>query len=301
MNRLEFDASELSELCSALLDARLTTSQQARLQELLQRSEAARRAYIRFMGMSASLGELAEDQQWQRANAPESAVSGEGLKAMAPGWWGWFAPAIRRWTLATAAGVLVAAALIVWAPWRRQSTSPDAAAVAELTQTAGAKWAGSSPVQPGSALRPGWLKLESGAAQITFGDGARVILEGPAELRLISKAEGFCQTGRLSTRVPPAARGFKLGTPAITVTDLGTAFGLVVSDTRPTEVHVFEGQVEVRWPKATEPAQRLGAGQGLLIKAGLTKSLPARPKAFLSEAQFARRAGQPPIQPNPLK
>jgi ferric-dicitrate binding protein FerR (iron transport regulator) len=116
---------------------------------------------------------------------------------------------------------------------------------------------------------------------------------------LISPAAGFCQTGRLSARVPPAGSGFTLGTPAVAVTDLGTAFGLVVSDTRPTEVHVFEGQVEVSWLKATEPAQRLGAGEGLLIKAGITKNLPARPKAFLSEEQFARRAGQPPLQSNP--
>jgi hypothetical protein len=45
--------------------------------------------------------------------------------------------------------------------------------------------------------------------------------------------------------VPPHARGFKLMTPDADVVDLGTEFGLKVSEAGASEVHVFDGEVEV--------------------------------------------------------
>ena len=35
----------------------------------------------------------------------------------------------------------------------------------------------------GAPLEPGWLRLKSGLAQIVFYSGARVVIEGPAELQ----------------------------------------------------------------------------------------------------------------------
>jgi hypothetical protein len=84
-------------------------------------------------------------------------------------------------------------------------------AVAMLTRTVDAQWGeGTEPPRAGSSLDPGWLRLESGMAQIVFYSGARVVIEGPAELRLVSPSEAVCRSGRLLAEVPEPARGFRL-------------------------------------------------------------------------------------------
>src|SRR6185295_18158061 len=131
--------------------------------------------------------------------------------------------------------------------------------VAVLTRTVDAAWAdGSRTFASGAPLDRGVLRLKSGLAEIEFFSGARVVLEGPGELQLISPLEATCPTGRLSAEVPPPARGFRINTPRGTVIDLGTAFGLDVTPSGP-EVHVFKGEVEFH-PTA-QPMQGLKQGQ----------------------------------------
>jgi hypothetical protein len=72
--------------------------------------------------------------------------------------------------------------------------------------------------------------MKSGIAQIEFYQGARVLIEGPAELQLVSSGEATCTRGKLSANVPPQAKGFRINTPKGTIVDLGTEFGLDVSD-----------------------------------------------------------------------
>ena len=82
----------------------------------------------------------------------------------------------------------------------RETTS---AAVAMLARVVDARWKpGAKSLQVGSALEPGWLRLESGLAQVDFYSGARVVIEGPAELQLLSPNEASCPSGRLLAEVP---------------------------------------------------------------------------------------------------
>jgi hypothetical protein len=65
-------------------------------------------------------------------------------------------------------------------------TQPTSKAVAVLNRTADALWNRSEEVPRLNApLEPGWLRLEAGLAQVIFYSGARVVIEGPAELQLI--------------------------------------------------------------------------------------------------------------------
>lgn len=57
--------------------------------------------------------------------------------------------------------------------------------------------------------------------------------------------EAKCMHGRLQVRVSPHARGFKLLAPDAKLVDLGTEFGVVVDQNGRSEVHVFEGEVDV--------------------------------------------------------
>jgi hypothetical protein len=99
--------------------------------------------------------------------------------------------------------------------------------------------------KPGRDMRPGkTLRLERGLAEIEFDRGARVILQGPAGLDLVSGSSARLLYGTLTARVPAHARGFTVLSPSGRVVDLGTEFGLSVDRGGATSIRVFKGEVE---------------------------------------------------------
>jgi hypothetical protein len=98
---------------------------------------------------------------------------------------------------------------------------------------------------------------------VVFYSGARLVIEGPAELQIISPTEAVCPNGRLLVEVPQPARGFRLKTDQLSVVDLGTAFGVDATHGR-TEVHVFKGEVEL--VAGTAAMQPLGEGQAAVAQ-----------------------------------
>lgn len=141
-------------------------------------------------------------------------------------------------------------------------------AVAMLDRAVEAQW-GDPNVAPqlGDSLDPGILRLESGLAQVLFYNGARVVIEGPAEFELVDSGAMVFGKGRLTGEVAPQAGDFRVSTPHANLRDigsvappvvsltarrsgdadvnLGTAFGLEVTSAA-TELHVFEGRVELK-------------------------------------------------------
>jgi len=97
----------------------------------------------------------------------------------------------------------------------------------------------------GDTLSKESFELESGTAEIQFFSGATMIVAGPANISLTSAWEATCHEGRVRMRVPPAARGFKLHAPSTEIIDLGTEFGLEVTD-REAHVEVFDGEIEFK-------------------------------------------------------
>ena len=158
-----------------------------------------------------------------------------------------------------------------------------------LTRTVDVKWdQGTEPPRAGAALKPGILRLKSGLAQVVFYSGARVVIEGPAELQLISPVEAVCPLGRLLLEVPLPARGFRLRTPQLNVVDLGTSFG-VSTTAGQSEVHVFKGKVEL----VSETAAKLSPDEGhAVVVQGRDQPRPmaARAEAFASLFEFQQRS-----------
>jgi hypothetical protein len=195
--------------------------------------------------------------------------------------------------VAAAAAVLVIAVGIFFG---RRTEPVQAPGVAVLALANGVEWTDGGHAM-GALLAPGWLRLKTGAAQIEFYSGARVIVEGPAELQLVSANEAFCRRGRLSARVPVAARGFKVGAPGLVVTDLGTEFGLRVTPESATEVHAFAGKVELRRAPAALPVE-LTEGKAVRVEAAKLIAMASDRTAFLSEAELARRVAARTIKPD---
>jgi hypothetical protein len=129
--------------------------------------------------------------------------------------------------------------------------------VATLTAEAGARWSDpASPTRVGTALAAGRvLDLRAGCVELTFSHGATVVVDGPARLNLIGPMDVSLAAGKLLANVP--AGGFVVHTPASTITDLGTEFGVYTAEDGSSSVEVFAGSV--RAAPAAEPQGKTAA------------------------------------------
>jgi len=90
--------------------------------------------------------------------------------------------------------------------------------------------------------------------------------------------------GKVRATVPPPARGFMINGPGLGVIDLGTELGVSVGEGG-SEVHVFDGEVELR-PPAT--AERLKTGQGVIVDPRGRREAARAAPAFVDQAGLAR-------------
>jgi hypothetical protein len=170
-------------------------------------------------------------------------------------------------------------------PWNRKA---DPIGVAVLTHSADAVWAETGlGHQRGERLTPGWLHLKSGAVQIEFSRGARVILEGPAEFQLLTDNSAFLGSGKVRAQVPEPAHGFTVKTSSFTVVDYGTEFGCSLPLAGAPQLHVFNGLVGLQ--DAQSPERKLRQNQAVQIDQGKLHDIPARRDQFLSDDELARR------------
>jgi ferric-dicitrate binding protein FerR (iron transport regulator) len=143
--------------------------------------------------------------------------------------------------------------------------------VATMTGLGAVRWA--NPMS-GARLLSRWsvgdrFQLQEGAIELTFDAGAQVTIFGPADFEITSATSIRCQRGRVTTLVGDRGKGFVVQTPRAKVVDLGTEFGLSISDTGETEVVVFQGSVDMSYAppsgEADAPPRRLRQGEALLL------------------------------------
>ena len=267
MSLTDQEILELTELCNALVDGRLTDVQRARLAEQLTASEPAREFYVRFLGLSASLHLYASEMQSESPDAVE----------VVPSRW----RRRRWWALGSLAAAVVIGLTLGGVPWRDSDDTAEAEAeesVAQVTGVQDCRPSGGTPAwRPGDQLRHGQrLDLAGGLIEITFDCGAQVTLEGPATLDVNSAWDATLGQGSLKSHVPPEAMGFRIASPGVDVLDLGTEFSLVAAPGGTTDVYVLKGQVEATPRDAggreqpaillqEEQAHRFGRGRGTEI------------------------------------
>jgi hypothetical protein len=162
--------------------------------------------------------------------------------------------------------------------------------IAVLSQALDAHWrAPGEGHAVGEALAPGWLHLQSGILRVEFYNGVNMVVEGPADIRLVTVGMAQLDAGRISADVPTVARGFSVLTPHLTAVDLGTAFGILV-DGHHEEVHVFTGHVTLK--STSGPAHEIHAGEAMqVIGASEPESIPFHPTEFKSAADVDMHTG----------
>lgn len=261
--------ARIHELAGARLAGRETPEQAAELARLLADSREARRLYLAYVSDSVSLHLRAHAAAVARADGP--------------------APRARRWSLwsvrlawSTAFVLLLA---LGGALWRGRDRHATYAGVAVLARTVDAEWQGAAR-QPGAVLPAGPLRLARGFAQVELFGGATLVVEGPADLDLVSASAVYVRRGKVRASVPPPARGFVINGPGLEVIDHGTEFGVAVGP-EGSELHVFDGEVELR-PRGGP--ERLTTGQRAAVDpAGERRKLEAA-TSFTDRPGLARLA-----------
>lgn len=164
---------------------------------------------------------------------------------------------------------------------------PIASPVAVIARTANAEWDNEdAPRHQGAVLTRGRIRLESGMAELDFFGGAHVILEGPAELELISAGEALLHSGVARCTVTEHGKGFRLSPPGMNVTDLGTSFGLTVPTEGKPELHVLDGKVVVQTPGGAP--RELNATDAVQLANSQLAMIDYAPKDFPSDNKLDR-------------
>jgi hypothetical protein len=269
---------ELHHLLEAWRDGSIFREDFTRLEAHLRESAEARRIWRRSANLDSALRDWASRDAGLGSWLPPQ----RSADAMRSRQW--------LWPVAAAFALLLGVAAYFLGGHRAARRTIAAAAPIEhtdlgcavLSQTVNAQWGSSSAnVHAGDTLNTGAISLHSGLAQIDFFSGASLIVEGPAELDLVSPWEAVCRQGKARVRVPPAAHGFRFTAPGMKLVDLGTEFAINVDPSqREPEVHVFNGEV-IAHP---EGAAELHLRQGQSLRGATLASLD--PQAFLSHGQL---------------
>jgi hypothetical protein len=298
---------EFRSLLQALCEETITPEQLRRLEELVLTHPEAEAYYVQAMSQQAELIRhfRALPSPVERSLRERSELlRGDNLAAKTTEKRGGLHASRRRLLGAIFLLTGLAAALaLFWMVPREKPALPVAPpgsgdeaiddSVAVLLQAPGAEWGDTDPPpRLGAPLPPGRLLLKSGLAQLEFYSGATVILEGPADLQLLSTTEAYCARGKLRVTVPEQARGFTITTPKCDLVDRGTEFGLSVNPAR-TEVHVFKGLVELYeagGDRTSRPGQELATGRGVrLEQAGAAQAIASDTTAFVTAQDLAAR------------
>lgn len=281
---------ELDQLIACLVDGQATSDDIAVLERLLDGNPDAQRRYIHYLDLHAELV--------QRSSALDADLSDVRRQRLS------FSKQRIRIVALLAATILIAVGMGIGRQMspppgesrsaRRSDDNPTLAAnpeptddgVAVLKHAVDVKWLGSNTPELGEILSSGELRLGEGLIQIEFYSGVELIVEGPAELEIVSVASVICRQGKLRSLVPPNATGFSVLTPKFELVDLGTEFAINVTDDGRSDVHVFEGEVELYSPdgkRKPEQKQILVSGSAMgWSNSGDKTSIQAEPAAFVS-------------------
>jgi hypothetical protein len=222
----------------------------ADLDHALRQSPAARAYFVRFCKLETDLHAALraraatsraltsiEIDDYAYEGRHENRPSGAAPASRQP-WWrrsrGWIAASIL---------VLIAGMAAVWSarPRAEKTRSVSTAEVAWLINAQDCDWDGMAA----GGLVPGrTVILRRGLAELRMGNGATVVLEGPAEMELVASDAVRVSHGKLAVRAEGSARGFQVLLPQGRLRDLGTEFGVNVDRDGSAKVVVFEGKIQ---------------------------------------------------------
>lgn len=173
-------------------------------------------------------------------------------------------------------------------PETRIAQAAQAQGVARITGLVGVEWdANAAPDLSGAAGKSQRLAFRTGLAELTYANGVRVTVEGPADLTVTGNNTARLDAGRMVAAVPKGAEGFTVDYAGGKVVDLGTEFGLDLTAAGKTELGVFEGEVELHRPDS--PVLSLLKNQAVVLEPGAKEAKDEVSAIPLNRDKFVRQ------------
>ncbi len=270
------DSAELDRLISFSIDQSLSHSDAQKLSSLLENSAEARQRYNEIHKTHTALCEVFPSAILRDSAIPQTQAADSPAKVFA------YSPLrqprklVPKIPLAAALSISLLIGLTGFMIGKNvddpTTSSPELTGIAPVstsknTPAKRTTWGGVEPtlvghailrktidvswrnkdqkITDGSLLPPGRFSFSSGIAVIDFFCGATLVVEGPAQLDVISDWAVSVKNGRVEATVPPAAQGFIVNAADTDIIDLGTRFALDMSEGKAL-VAVIDGEVLLR-------------------------------------------------------
>ena len=266
------DQNQIHDLIDKYLDENLQPQETEHLERLLLKSEAARKA---FWELSEIHGLLRETLN----NLPVDQGSEESIIKF---------KRTNRLLKFTLTAACIATGLLLVATWKAQNRPGPAQIAEDFGQShqylakigfQSREVRDSGKFIPEQFLKSGPLELSEGLMELVFFNNVTVLLQGPAGIHLKSLDHMVLSHGQFTAKVPEGAEGFTVSTPQGKIIDLGTQFGVSVTEDGNVETHVFSGEIEVSHKGRK---RKLREAQALRLATTGVDNLNASPKKFPS-------------------
>jgi hypothetical protein len=135
------------------------------------------------------------------------------------------------------------------------------------------------------------LAFEQGIVQIATISGSTLVLEGPIDASVADKNRISLRRGKLTGLNKSAGESLIIDSPNSSIVDVGTEFGVSVSEADETDVAVYEGEVRLESPnmpsaQALNDSLQLKAGWETRIEA--FAAAPSQPVPLSHARRFVR-------------
>lgn len=296
--------ARLQELLDASLDGAISPAEVNELESLLRGDPDAQQFYLDYVGVHTDLYLLLSVMDIDQAKVTASGLPADASTKPAPAL-GFLGEVTQR--LTTFAGhhpwfslfaTVAMLSMVVLGVQSWMTPEPSPVYLAQVNEIRDCQWAeGSVQPQSGSVKLAEGAKLElkSGLAEVVYGNGAKVLLQGPVKFDIQANNAGFLREGKLTaTANSVSSHGFTIYTPAARFSDLGTEFGVQVDAEGRAAVAVFVGKVHAEAKQANGSWAKplsLREGEGAVCeKASFTRQAANR-------SDFPSLEGPPPPPP----
>jgi hypothetical protein len=220
----------LHELLSAVVDGTARNEQIGELATILESDAEARRFYVHYLDMNATLIAAASRETPRR---------------------GWRVP----W-VAVVASFMAASLLLAWlvVPRGQREGDPEQIAVEDVETASAVTYVGTvasasddatlngERVSTGERLTVGAYRVAGQSVTVQFDGGARVLFAGQAQFALRSRRAMAIDRGTFVFQGDQTCESIEIATPHSVFKNIGTRYAAVIDD-RSEEVHVAEGAV----------------------------------------------------------
>ena len=255
--------TQLHNLIQKYIDQQISADELRELNCRLQQDAQARQHFNEILNLDSALSEISVVHLLEKSiqsPKPVVEISSASIKNNI------------RFSTSVFSTVLASLLLLITGAWWCIS-SPVSYAIVTIA-------AGVQELEEGAQIDKKSVSITQGSLEIVTTKGARIAIEAPAKFKFESPQRLHLFSGRLSADVPPSATGFTVITPTGEAVDLGTKFGVDISESGAAEIHVFEGEVIAQSANGGN-RQNLRDGEAYQLQKGAGKSRVFRSSAFI--------------------